>query len=37
MKRNHLLVLCTVLLTTIMSCKKKDKIEIDLNNTPRRK
>lgn len=33
MKRNHLLVLFAVLLTTILSCKKKEKVDIDLNNS----
>ncbi len=32
MKRNHLLVIICMMLTTVMSCKKKDKVEIDLNN-----
>ncbi|WP_198652052.1 IPT/TIG domain-containing protein [Chitinophaga deserti] len=32
MKRNHLLVIICMMLTTVLSCKKKDKVEIDLNN-----
>ncbi len=33
MKRNHLLFMFIVMLTTIMSCKKKDKVDIDINNS----